>query len=99
MTSDNGKIQVILLWIIWIVGLIWILVEGTYKKDKFVSFWFKQWLIMLLIGIIVGFAGGILTALTLGLFGIILIPVWLVFLVLWIIGLIYILQGEMKPIP
>ena len=99
MAQDNSKVQVILLWVIWIVGLIWILAEGSYKKDKFVSFWLKQWLAMVVIGVIVWVLGFILTIVTLGLFGIVLMLLWIGFLVLWIIGLISIIKGDMKPVP
>ena len=97
--SDTGKLQVVLLWIIWIVGLVWMLAEGSHMKNKFVKFWLKQWLAMVLVGVIVYVAGFFLTFVTLGLFGFVLIILWILFFILWIIGLIYILQEKMKPIP
>jgi uncharacterized membrane protein len=97
--SDTAKLQVVLLWVIWIVGLVWILAEGSFKKDKFIKFWLKQWLSLVLVGIIVWFAGMFLTVLTLGIFGIIMIIVWILFFILWLLGLIWIIQEKTKPLP
>ena len=97
--NDNAKLQVILLWVIWIVGLVWILAEGSHKSDKFVNHWLKQWLTLAIVAAIFWVVGIILTIVTLGLFGIVMMIVWVLLLVIWLIGLVNIIKGNTNNLP
>lgn len=92
--ADSAKVCVVLLWIIWIVGIIWYFADEKMKKNKFATFWVKQWLILLIAGVAASIISGI------PFLGWVLGPVAMIFLfVLWVIGLISILKNEEKPLP
>jgi len=92
---EEGKGCAILLWVIWIVGLIWWLADEKMKKNSFVKFWVKQWLILVILAVAVSILGSIpiigwLFIMPLG---------WIFVFVLWVIGLIAIIKGEEKILP
>lgn len=98
MTKDaeNGKIVLILLWLVWPAGLIWYLVDEKMKKNNFVKFHLKQWLMSLIVIFIASFVAGILSVVLIGL---LLYPVIFVLGLVWTIqGLIFAIKGEEKEL-
>ena len=91
----EGKVVVILLWIIWIVGLIWYLVDEKMRKNTFVKYWLKQWLILLIASVAVSIVGSVIPFV--GWF--IVLPIGSIILVVfWVIGLVNIIKGVEKLI-
>ena len=87
--SDEGKIIEILSYITW-VGLVIAIVLNIEKKNEFGKFHIRQALLIMIIWLIAVF--------------IIWIPVigWIIgilLFVLWLLGLIYAIQGQKKEIP
>jgi len=94
--SDNKKILLVLLWLVWPAGLIWYLVDDKMKKDKFVKHHFKQWLVALIAMFAGYFAAGILTFVLIGL---LLYPVLGILSLVWFIqALVFIIKGEKKEL-
>jgi uncharacterized membrane protein len=93
---EESKICVILMYIIFLVGLIWFLVDEKMKGNKFAKFHLKQLLILIIASVAVSIVGSIIPFI--GWFIILPIGSLLVF-VLWIFGLVYAIKGEEKPVP
>ncbi len=100
--SEEGKILVILLWLTGWIGLIWYLVDEKMKKNSFVKFHLKQWLVAIIASFAWSFAYSIayfvLSIVTLGLFAIV---GWIGYFLplVWVVqGLIYGIKGEEKEI-
>lgn len=96
--SGDKKLLVVLLWVVWIVGLIWFLVDESMKKDAFVKYHLKQWLVAVIAMVAYSIVYSILTAVTFGLFFFVGWIVYLLGLVWFIQGIVYALQGEQKPL-
>lgn len=91
---DQGKACALVIWVIWIVGLIWFLADEKQRNNKFTKYWFKQSLIMLIFGVVISIVAII------PILGWIIYVVGLIFLLIaWIIGLVRIVQGKTIPIP
>ncbi|MEA3430949.1 MAG: DUF4870 domain-containing protein [Nanoarchaeota archaeon] len=93
---EEGKIFAFLGVFLTIIGFI--IVMLVKKDNKYAMYYAKQGLMLFIAGIIVGIIGWILVFIPF--IGIAI--TWLlnvVLLVLWILGWVYALQGEMKPIP
>lgn len=91
---EQGKGCALLIWIIWIIGLIWFLVDEKQRNNTFTKFWFKQSLMMVIFGVVIGIIAII------PILGWIVYIVGLIFLlIVWIIGLVKIIQGKTEPIP
>ena len=92
---EEGKIVGILLYIVWIVGIIWYFADDKMKNNSFAKYHAKQ-SIMLVILMVILYA---LTAVpVLGWF----ILSWLapiVHIILLIIGIVNVVHGEKKPLP
>ena len=80
-----------------IVGFIIALL--TKKDDKYVMYYAKESLVLFIASVILYIAGGILTVITLGIFGIVMFLVWLFIMVLWVIQIINSFSGEMRSTP
>ena len=94
--AGDGKLLLILLWLIWPAGLIWFLVDEKMRKNKFVKHQFKQWLVFLIVMVIGSFAAGILSVVLIGL---LLYPVLIVLGLIWFIqGLVFAIKGEQKEL-
>lgn len=103
--TDDSKLFAFLAVFLGIIGFVIALLAK--KEDKYVMYYAKQSLVLTIFGfgiwIVYAVLATIITLVTFG-FGIFLVaPVgmilWLAFLVLWVIGWIYALSGEMKYIP
>ncbi|MBW2963783.1 hypothetical protein KY306_03340 [Candidatus Woesearchaeota archaeon] len=91
---EQGKVCALIIWIIWIVGLIWFLVDEKQRHNPFTKFWFKQSLILIIFGFVIGIISII------PLLGWIIYFAGVIFmLIIWIIGLVKIIQGKTEPIP
>ena len=98
---EEGKICAVLMYIFWIVGIIWFFTDENMRKNRFAKFHVQQG-IMLLIGS---------TILTFAIFLLIFIPIigWILLfpamILLWlptvwmIIGIVYAVRGDFKPLP
>lgn len=100
-SSDEGKVPTILLWIpifpVWLIGLIWILATGMQRKSKLASFWFSQWLALLVFSLI-GIAVSALLMIIL--IGFALMAIVFIFaIVSTVIALIRIANDETTPLP
>ena len=91
---EKNKGMAIVAWFIFFVPLL-----TDAKDSKFVKFHVNQSLLFVLASAVVGVAGTILTIVTLGLFGLFMPLLWIGMLVLWIIGLMSAINGEMKRLP
>ena len=91
---EKNKGMAIVAWFIFFVPLL-----TDAKDSKFVKFHVNQSLLFVLASAVVGVAGMILTIVTLGLFGLFMPLLWIGMLVLWIIGLMSAINGEMKRLP
>lgn len=100
--KSSSKLLLILLWVFWPVGLIWYLVDEKMKKDVFVKFHFKQWLVAVIVSAIWFFAWSIvtfiLTIITFGIFGLIGWIGYLLPLVWFIQAIIFIAKDEKKDL-
>ncbi|MBT3720756.1 hypothetical protein HN789_04125 [archaeon] len=100
--SQEGKICVILLWLTGWVGLIWYLVDEKMKKNSFVKFHLKQWLMALIVSMIWSFVFSIVYfLLSIVTFGIFAIFGWIGYFipVVWLIqGLIFAIKDEEKEL-
>ncbi len=95
--QENEKIIAGLSYVI--IGLIWYLMDENYKKNEFVKFHVKQGLNLILIGIILNASVEILSYISFGIFRIISWAFGFIFLVLWIIGIINVINNETKEVP
>ena len=91
---EKNKGMAIVAWFIFFVPLL-----TDAKDSKFVKFHVNQSLLFVLASAVFGVAGMILTIVTLGLFGLFMPLLWIGMLVLWIIGLMSAINGEMKRLP
>jgi len=83
--AENGKVCAILLYILWIVGIIWYFVDEKQKNNPFTKFHLKQSLVLVIVCVAINIV-------TCGFGGII-------GLVFAIIGLINAVNGETKELP
>ncbi len=91
---EEGKVCAFLAY--FLIGIIWLLVDEKLRNNSFAKFHVKQALVLLIASIIINVVGSIIPFI--GWF--IILPVGSLFvLVLWIMGLVYSLQGEMKELP
>lgn len=103
--ADDSKTFAFIAILLGIIGFVIALV--TKRDDKYVMYYAKQSLVLMITGFAVMIVYWILTAIitvvTFGFGVIIMAPigflVWGGFLVLWVFGIIYSLSGEEKPIP
>ena len=92
----DGKVCSIVMYIVFLIGLVWWLADEKMKKNKFVTYHLKQNLIIIIAAFAVSTVGGIIPFI--GWF--IILPIGsLVVFVLWVIGLINAIKGEEKPVP
>ena len=101
---EEGKVCAILAYLFFVVGLLWYFLDENMKKNKFAAFHVKQAITLMLASTALGFGIGILAViLTITIIGILfIIPLMLLVFVpsIWtIIGVVYSLQGKMKPLP
>lgn len=102
---ENEKLVSILAYLI--VGIIWFFVDEKIKKSKFAKFHVKQalnlFIIAIVISIIFEILSAILSLITLGLFGFVSILISAIlsifFLILWIIGLLNVINDKKKELP
>jgi uncharacterized membrane protein len=90
--NDNSKWYAFLGVFLLIIGFI--IVYATKKNDKYAMYYAKQGLILSIIGVIAALVNVIP-----GIGQIIFAITAILLFVAWIIGLIYALSGEEKPIP
>lgn len=103
--DDDSKLFAFLAIFLSIIGFVIALVAK--KDNKYVMHYAKQSLVLFIFGVAVWLVFLIisvpLTLLTLGIGLVILAPIgvilWLAVFVLWLIGIIYSLSGEMKYLP
>lgn len=91
-TSDNGKTVAIIAYIT-LIGWIIALIMNNGNKTAMGSYHLRQSLGIICIGVILNILASII--------GISIISwiVWAGVLVLWILGILSAVQGEMKPVP
>ena len=94
--GDDSKLFAFLGVFLTIIGFIVAL--AVKKNDKYVMYYGKQGLVLFIAWVIAWVAGMILWIIP-GLGGIIYYILYLGLLLLWVIGIMYSLSGEMKPIP
>ena len=92
--DDNSKIFSILTYPLFLVGLIWYLVDEDMQKNTLAKFHFKQSLVLVLAYILLQIAAGILFFIPF-LTGL----VWLAYVVFFIIGIVNAANGEMNELP
>ena len=94
--ADESKLYAFLGVFLTVIGFI--IVLATKKDDKYAMFYGKQGLILFLAWIVVWFAAIILAFIPF-LGWLIMGAAYLCMVLLWVIGIIYSLSGEMKEIP
>jgi uncharacterized membrane protein len=94
-TQDNsdGTLFGVLTYLVFIVGVIWYLVDEKIQKNTFAKFHFKQSLVMVIAYFILQIAASILGI------GIIVTLIGLLFLVLVILGIVNVVNGKEEPLP
>lgn len=105
MSKNNEKVCAILSY--FLVGIIWYLADEKMKKSAFAKYHAKQALNLTIIGVVVSVALSIFSTIfaliTLGFGALLIAPIYaivsLVFLVIWIVGLINAINGKTKPVP
>lgn len=96
--KDDKKLIAFVSVILSVIGFV--IAYALKKDDKYIMFYAKQSLVLFIFGLIIWVAGTILSVLTFGLLGIILIPLIQIFwIVLWVIQMIYSLSDKMKYTP
>lgn len=101
---EEGKVCAILAYIFWIVGILWYFMDEKMKKNEFAKFHVKQGIMLVIASTIFTFAVMILFfILMITIIGMLLvIPLMLLFFLptVWtIIGIVYAVKGERKPLP
>lgn len=81
------------------LGILVLIPYLTKKGDQFVMGHVKQGLMLLIVDVILWFAGWILTMVTLGLFAPVMMIIWLLVMVVAIIGIVKAAQGQTWVIP
>jgi uncharacterized membrane protein len=92
--GDDGKLCAFLAYIL--IGIIWYFADEKMKKNSFVKFHVKQGLVLLITSLIINIVGSMVPFV--GWF--IILPLGgLLTLILWIIGIINVLNGKENPLP
>ncbi|MDP4038565.1 MAG: hypothetical protein Q8P54_01180 [bacterium] len=92
--SDNSNDKI--MGVISYIGILWIVPMLAAKDSKFAMYHANQGLVLFLLGVLVGFVGGLIPFV--GWF--LVAPIGSVFvLILAIMGIINALNGQMKPLP
>lgn len=91
--DDNTKVFSILTYLIFIVGLIWYLVDENIQKSKSAKFHFKQSLVLVIAYFILQIVASIISL------GVLNTLVWIAFLVLVVLGIINAANGVDKELP
>jgi uncharacterized membrane protein len=94
--SDDRKLFAFLAVFLTVIGFI--IALAVKKNDKYVMFYGKQGLILFIAWIVAWIAGMVFWIIPV-LGWLLMTVLYLGLLALWIIGLIYSLSGEMKPVP
>jgi len=93
--NSESKIFAFLGVFLTIIGFV--IVMLVRKDDKYAMYYAKQGLVLFIAGLLVWVISVVLAFL---LIGFIIGPILnIILLILWVIGIIYSLSGEMKPIP
>lgn len=99
--SSDGNVFAGLIYLVSILGIVGIILSIVFylirKDDPLVKYHFKQWLVLLIFGIIGSIISAILILVLVGF--VLLAIVAVVCLVLWIIGMINGFSGKMQPLP
>lgn len=95
--QDDSKLFAFLAIFLSILGFI--IALASKKENKYVMYYAKQSLVLFVVSTILYIIGTVITIITFGFGFFIFYLVWLLVLVLWIIGIIYSLSGEEKPLP
>ncbi len=94
--DNNAKLCAIVTWLILPAGLIWFFADEKLRKDSFAAFYVKQALVLFIAQLIIYFLGVFLPFI--GWF--LILPFGMIFIiVLWLMGLINILNGKEKELP
>ena len=101
---EEGKVCAVIMYLFFIVGLLWYFLDEKMKKNKFAEYHLKQAIVLVLASMIISFGVGILSFIfAITIIGLIFIfPLMLLAFVpmIWtIIGIVYSVQGKMKPLP
>jgi uncharacterized membrane protein len=91
---EDGKLCAVLAYLL--IGIIWYFADDKMKKNNFVKFHVKQGIILLAVSLIINAVGSMIPII--GWF--IILPLGgLLTLILWIIGIINVLNGKENPLP
>ncbi|MDP1695387.1 MAG: hypothetical protein Q8L29_00535 [archaeon] len=92
--TDDSKLFAFLAVLLTIIGFV---IAYALKKDnEYVMYYGKQGLILFIASLIVW----VFVETIVPFIGLVLSPIlWVAWVILWVIGIIYSLSGEMKPIP
>ena len=95
---EDNKLAAIMLWVIWPVGLVLWLSNDKNKKDEFLRFQVKQWLVFVVASSAIIIGTTVLSVLTMGFFMILGVFLYILIFIWWLLGLIYAAQGEKKEL-
>lgn len=94
----DGKTKAIIAHIT-LIGWIIAFVLNGQEKDEYASYYIRQMLGLMLVGMVFGFVGGFILSFIPFIGGLASSIIWLGFLVFWILSLIGAASGEIKPLP
>ena len=99
--AKEGSAIAGVMYLISILGVIgWvasIIIWAVKKDDKLINYHFKQMLMLWISAVVIGVVGAVTSLILIGL--VILFAGGIFLLILWIMGMVYAFQGEMKPLP
>jgi uncharacterized membrane protein len=103
---EEGKVCAILLYLVWIVGIIWYFADDKMRKNKFANYHAKQSIVLVITAVALSIGLSILAAILIwipfigwALISLLWIAFWIIMLIFVILGIINSVNGAQKPLP
>lgn len=105
-TVEEGKVCSILLYVVWIVGIIWYFADDKMRKNSFANYHAKQSIVLVIAAVALSIGLSILSAIFFwipfvgwALMSLLWLAFWVIMLIFVILGIMHAVKGEEKPLP
>ena len=103
---EEGKVCSILLYVVWLAGIIWYFADEKMRKNRFANYHAKQSIVLVITAVALSIGLSILAAILMWipfvgwvLISLLWLAFWVIMLIFVILGIMHAAKGEEKPLP